>query len=139
MTGAIRPPIQISIGLVGIWNPNAAGQHHRGHKLHHRTATQGLPEGQVSAQVPCEDNIAVEATISRTTYNIKAISEVLFDSVEIREYHHMLSDNPTSSGAPIGIGWRFGSRDSIRFNLDEYECFHKGLPRTRKKLSSRQM
>ena len=64
----------------------------------------------------------------------KATSEVLFDSVEIREYHHVLSDNPTSSGGPIGIGWRYDTKDTIRFDLAEYERCRKGLRRTRKEL-----
>ena len=64
----------------------------------------------------------------------KATYEVLFDSVEIREYHRMLSDNPACSGAPIGIGWRYDTKDTIRFDLDEYERCREGLRRTKEEL-----
>ena len=70
---------------------------------------------------------------SRPTTN-KATSEVLFDSVGIREYYHVLSDNPTSSGGPISIGWRYDTKDTIRFDLAEYERCRKGLRQTRKEL-----
>ena len=60
---------------------------------------------------------------------------VLPDSVEIRQYHRALSDNPsTSSGAPIGIGWRYDSEDTIRFDIDEYERCREGLRRTKKEM-----
>ena len=99
-----------------------------------RPATQGLPEDQVSAQSLARIVPRPRPPSSARSTTDKATYEVLFDSVEIREYHRMLSDNPACSGAPIGIGWRYDTKDTIRFDLDEYERCREGLRRTKEEL-----
>jgi hypothetical protein len=60
---------------------------------------------------------------------------VRFNSVEFRQYVRVLSDNPsTSSGPPIGIGWKFIPEDTIQIDLDLYECGCEGLRRSGKEL-----
>ncbi|KAL7549919.1 hypothetical protein ACHAWF_013172 [Thalassiosira exigua] len=58
--------------------------------------------------------------------------EVKFHEVEIREYPRILGDNPsTSSGPPIGIGWRYRPEDAVVVDLDLYERRAEGTRRTK--------
>lgn len=61
---------------------------------------------------------------------------VRFASVEFREYTLVLSDNPsTTSGPPIGIGWKYYPEDTVLLDLDEYERGREGRRRTARELS----
>lgn len=44
---------------------------------------------------------------------------VSFGNIEMKEYEVIVSDNPSCSGAPIGIGWR--SSEVIKIDIDDYE------------------
>lgn len=58
---------------------------------------------------------------------------VNFATVEFREYARTLSDNPsTSSGAPIGIGWRYDPKDTT--TVDLYERSRDGIRRDKGQL-----
>ena len=43
-----------------------------------------------------------------------------------------MSDNPSSAGPPIGIGWRYNPKDTIILDLDIYECECEGNRRIKK-------
>lgn len=59
-----------------------------------------------------------------------------FDSVEFREYPRVLSDNPsTSSGPPIGLGWRYDPKETILLDLDSYEACREDTRRTKRELA----
>ncbi|KAL7529518.1 hypothetical protein ACHAXR_003010 [Thalassiosira sp. AJA248-18] len=60
---------------------------------------------------------------------------VRFDLVEFREYRRALSDNPTSSGPPIGIDWGYDPKDTIILDLDMYETDRDGYRRHKKELA----
>mmetsp|Transcript_34497 Transcript_34497/g.83484 ORF Transcript_34497/g.83484 Transcript_34497/m.83484 type:complete len:236 (+) Transcript_34497:38-745(+) len=67
---------------------------------------------------------------------IREQTHVRFDIVEFREYPRALSDNPsTSSGPPIGIGWRYDPNDTIVLDLDSYECDRVDNRRTKRELA----
>lgn len=72
------------------------------------------------------------------TSRLPSVSEqksVRFDSLQIREYDRVLSDNPsTSSGPPIGIGWRYSPEETV-VDLEEYETAHEDLRRTKRELA----
>ena len=52
---------------------------------------------------------------------------VRYDTVEFREYPIILCDNPsTSSGPPIGLGWTFDPKDTIRTEINAYESYREG-------------
>lgn len=52
---------------------------------------------------------------------------VRYDTVEFREYPIILCDNPsTSSGPPIGLGWTFDPKDTIRTEVNAYESYRDG-------------
>ncbi|KAL3788761.1 hypothetical protein ACHAW5_002403 [Stephanodiscus triporus] len=60
---------------------------------------------------------------------------VKFTMVELREYARVLSDHPsTSSGAPIGIGWKYDPKDTTSLDLNLYERSREGLRRTKRQL-----
>ncbi len=62
---------------------------------------------------------------------------VRFESVEFRQYVQVLSDNPaTSSGPPIGLGWKFIPEETIKMDVDLYErgCQDLRLRRSRDEL-----
>jgi hypothetical protein len=60
---------------------------------------------------------------------------VNFATVEFREYARTLSDNPsTSSGAPIGIGWRYDPKDTTTVDLDLFERSREGIRRDKGQL-----
>jgi hypothetical protein len=69
--------------------------------------------------------------------NSRSEQKVLrFANVEFREYALVLSDNPsTTSGPPIGIGWKYHPKNSILLDLDEYECSREGHRRTARELT----
>jgi len=64
-------------------------------------------KGCLKVKSPCESLARIAPRLrppsSAQPTTDKTTSKVLFDSVEIREYHHMLSNNPTSLGAPISL------------------------------------
>jgi hypothetical protein len=70
------------------------------------------------------DSLASENTVPYARGGPKKVN---FDSVYVRHYERILTDNPgVQSGPAIGIGWRF--KRSLRFDVDDFEqC--KGLPR----------
>ena len=51
---------------------------------------------------------------------------VRFHTVEFREYPIILCDNPSASGPPIGLGWRYNPKDTLRAEIDAYES-HRDL------------
>lgn len=56
---------------------------------------------------------------SRPTFK----NTVRFDRVEFRMYPTILSDNPsTTSGPPIGLGWRYNLKDTLVSDVDSYEA-----------------
>ncbi|KAL7541892.1 hypothetical protein ACHAXR_011349 [Thalassiosira sp. AJA248-18] len=60
---------------------------------------------------------------SSTTGN----NRVRFDTVEFRMYPIVLGDNPsTSSGPPIGLGWRYATEDTLEEDIDIYESYRDG-------------
>ncbi|KAL7525941.1 hypothetical protein ACHAWF_001577 [Thalassiosira exigua] len=62
--------------------------------------------------------------------------QVHFDTVEFREYPRILGDNPyTSSGPPIGIGWRYCPEDTVTVDLDLYESGVEGSRRSKQELA----
>jgi len=65
----------------------------------------------------------LDSTAGRTVSTCGCSSKskkVRFDTLEIRPYERIASDNPCcSSGPPIGIGWIYG--EEIRSNVNDYE------------------
>ena len=54
------------------------------------------------------------------------IEEVRIDKVKFRVYPIILSDNPsTSSGPPIGLGWRYDSKETLISDIDSYETIRE--------------
>jgi hypothetical protein len=70
---------------------------------------------------------------------LRPVSEtklVSFESVEFRQYIRALSDNPsTTSGPPIGLGWKFIPEDTIRVDIDLYEQGCEGIRRKGRELA----
>eukprot|EP00571_Detonula_confervacea_P008155 CAMPEP_0172321784 /NCGR_PEP_ID=MMETSP1058-20130122/44300_1 /TAXON_ID=83371 /ORGANISM="Detonula confervacea, Strain CCMP 353" /LENGTH=216 /DNA_ID=CAMNT_0013037379 /DNA_START=10 /DNA_END=660 /DNA_ORIENTATION=+ len=80
--------------------------------------------------------IKTQLRLPAYTPNIMETAEkVRFYIVEFREYRRVLSDNPSSSGPPIGIGWRYDPKDTVILNLDLYERNREGFRRLRKELA----
>mmetsp|Transcript_10627 Transcript_10627/g.18673 ORF Transcript_10627/g.18673 Transcript_10627/m.18673 type:complete len:205 (-) Transcript_10627:80-694(-) len=71
---------------------------------------------------------------SYTPTIIKVPKKVRFDVVEFREYPRIMSDNPSSNGPPIGIGWVYDSKDTVKIDLNIYECAQEGNRRQKKEL-----
>lgn len=84
-------------------------------------------------KVPTQmESLAIEASVAETLSR----KMVRFASVEFREYTLVLSDNPsTTSGPPIGIGWKYYPEDTVLLDLDEYERGREGHRRTARELS----
>lgn len=62
--------------------------------------------------------------------------QVRFDTVELREYHRALGDNPsTSSGPPIGIDWAYDPKRTIVLDVDTYEDERGGSRRAKRDLA----
>lgn len=57
---------------------------------------------------------------------LSAVSEksVHFSNIQFKEYTRILSDNPSTSGPPIGLGWRF--YEPVTIDLDHYESTRDG-------------
>jgi hypothetical protein len=49
--------------------------------------------------------------------------KVRFHTVEFREYSIILCDNPSASGPPIGLGWRYNPKNTLRAEVDAYESY----------------
>ena len=58
---------------------------------------------------------------------------VRFDTVEFREYPVILCDNPSASGPPIGLGWKYDPEDTLQAQLDDYESHRHGDDRRTKR------
>jgi len=57
---------------------------------------------------------------------------VRFDTVEFRVYDLILSDHPaTTSGPPLGIGWRYDPRNTLVADIETYEA-HRDAPESRR-------
>ncbi len=80
--------------------------------------------------------IASRETTSPKLEPIRESRRVQFHTVQFREYHRALSDNPSpSSGAPIGIGWQYDPQYTFTQVLDEYEADRAGFRRMKRELA----
>jgi hypothetical protein len=63
-------------------------------------------------------------SFNSSTHSVGSTKSVRYDTVEFREYPIILCDNPsTSSGPPIGLGWAFDPKDTIRTEINAYEAY----------------
>lgn len=61
---------------------------------------------------------------------------ISFDVVEIREYNRILSDNPaTTSGPPVGLGWKYSPDETIKIDLETYESYQCNARRSKRELA----
>lgn len=66
-------------------------------------------------------------SLNSSTHSVGSTKSVRYDTVEFREYPIILCDNPsTSSGPPIGLGWTFDPKDTIRTEINAYEAYRDG-------------
>jgi hypothetical protein len=66
-------------------------------------------------------------SLKSSTHSVGSTKSVRYDTVEFREYPIILCDNPsTSSGPPIGLGWAFDPKDTIRTEINAYEAYRDG-------------
>jgi hypothetical protein len=68
-----------------------------------------------------------QESLNSSTHSVGSTKSVRYDTVEFREYPIILCDNPsTSSGPPIGLGWAYDPKDTIRTEINAYEAYRDG-------------
>ncbi|KAL7462344.1 hypothetical protein ACHAXS_002724 [Conticribra weissflogii] len=66
----------------------------------------------------------------------EARARIRFDKIEMREYERTLSDNPsTTSGPPIGIGWKYDPSATVVMDVDQYEVYKEKYARSKSELA----
>mmetsp|Transcript_4238 Transcript_4238/g.8569 ORF Transcript_4238/g.8569 Transcript_4238/m.8569 type:complete len:248 (-) Transcript_4238:221-964(-) len=85
-------------------------------------------------------SIILEADTLHSSCNSSATSgaraRIRFDKIEMREYERSLSDNPsTTSGPPIGIGWKYNPSATVVMDIEEYEVYKEKYARSKSELA----
>ena len=90
--------------------------------------SNGLDDSSGHSLKSCMTIKTHQESLNSSTHSVGSTKSVRYDTVEFREYPIILCDNPsTSSGPPIGLGWAYDPKDTIRTEINAYEHIETGM------------